>query len=109
MERCTIHEKIIVLLRPQIGTPENRHCILAKYPHAHARPHEGECYTYSILYASLGVNTIRRAEMMDGVTALTAANELAIRRVFEAAGVEFIEENGGGPGVRLRKPQRKER
>jgi hypothetical protein len=22
----------------------------------------------------------------------------------EAAGVEFIEENGGGPGVRLRKP-----
>jgi hypothetical protein len=28
-----------------------------------------------------------------------------IRRCFEAGGVEFIEENGGGPGVRLRKPQ----
>ena len=27
----------------------------------------------------------------------------AIRRAFEAAGVEFIDENGGGPGVRLRK------
>jgi transcriptional regulator with XRE-family HTH domain len=26
-----------------------------------------------------------------------------IKRVLEAAGVEFIEENGGGPGVRLRK------
>jgi len=26
-----------------------------------------------------------------------------IRRVLEAAGVEFIDENGGGPGVRLRK------
>jgi hypothetical protein len=26
-----------------------------------------------------------------------------IRRAFEAAGVEFIDENGGGPGVRLRK------
>ena len=26
-----------------------------------------------------------------------------VRRAFEAAGVEFIEENGGGPGVRLRK------
>lgn len=27
-----------------------------------------------------------------------------VRRCFEAAGVEFISENGGGPGVRLRKP-----
>jgi transcriptional regulator with XRE-family HTH domain len=26
-----------------------------------------------------------------------------IKKVFEVAGVEFIEENGGGPGVRLRK------
>jgi hypothetical protein len=26
-----------------------------------------------------------------------------IRRALEAAGVEFIDENGGGPGVRLRK------
>ena len=25
-----------------------------------------------------------------------------LRRRFEAAGVEFIDENGGGPGVRLR-------
>jgi hypothetical protein len=36
-------------------------------------------------------------------TSLTAANELAIRRTLETAGVEFIDENGGGPGVRLRK------
>ena len=27
-------------------------------------------------------------------------------RAFEAAGIEFIDENGGGPGVRLRKRQR---
>jgi transcriptional regulator with XRE-family HTH domain len=27
-----------------------------------------------------------------------------IRRAFEAAGIEFISENGGGPGVRLREP-----
>lgn len=27
----------------------------------------------------------------------------AIRSALEAAGVEFIAENGGGPGVRLRK------
>jgi hypothetical protein len=33
---------------------------------------------------------------------MTAANDLAVRRALEAAGVEFIDENGGGPGVRLR-------
>jgi len=32
---------------------------------------------------------------------MTAANDLAVRRALEAAGVEFIDENGGGPGVRL--------
>jgi hypothetical protein len=31
----------------------------------------------------------------------------AIRRAFETAGVEFIDENGGGPGVRLRKRHQK--
>ena len=34
------------------------------------------------------------------------ANNLAVRRALEAAGVEFIDENGGGPRVRLRKRQR---
>jgi hypothetical protein len=37
---------------------------------------------------------------------MTAANGLAVRRALEAAGVEFIDENGGGPGVRLRNRQR---
>ncbi len=32
-------------------------------------------------------------------------NLAAIRAALEAAGVEFIEENGGGPGVRLRGAQ----
>jgi hypothetical protein len=27
-----------------------------------------------------------------------------VRRAFEEAGVQFIDENGGGAGVRLRKP-----
>ena len=35
---------------------------------------------------------------------MTAANDLAVRRALELAGVEFIDEYGGGPGVRLRKP-----
>ncbi len=29
----------------------------------------------------------------------------AIKRALEQAGVQFIDENGGGPGVRLRKPR----
>ena len=54
--------------------------------------------------SSVGVATIRRAELTDSETSLTAANDLAIRRALEAAGVEFIDENGSGPGVRLQKP-----
>jgi hypothetical protein len=33
-------------------------------------------------------------------------NEFVIGRALEAAGVEFIDENGCGAGVRLRKPQK---
>jgi transcriptional regulator with XRE-family HTH domain len=52
--------------------------------------------------SALSVATIRRAELKEIRTTLTTANDLAIRRAFEAAGIEFIEENGGGPGVRYR-------
>jgi transcriptional regulator with XRE-family HTH domain len=52
--------------------------------------------------SKVGVATIRRVEIIDGDIPVTPANELAIRRALEAAGVEFIDENGGGPGVRLR-------
>jgi hypothetical protein len=36
---------------------------------------------------------------------MTAPNDFAIRHAFELAGVEFIDENGGGAGVRLQKRQ----
>ena len=51
--------------------------------------------------SSVGLTTIRRAELTIEATALTTANNLAIRSALEAAGVEFIDANGGGPGVRL--------
>jgi hypothetical protein len=57
---------------------------------------------------ALGANTIRRAEVAEDATSLTPANELAIRRALEAAGIEFIDENGGGAGVRFRKPPKGE-
>ncbi|MDX8525397.1 helix-turn-helix transcriptional regulator [Mesorhizobium sp. MSK_1335] len=51
--------------------------------------------------ASVGVATVRRAESDDGIPSITAANQRAIRNALEAAGIEFIPANGGGPGVRL--------
>src|SRR5215470_2406736 len=56
--------------------------------------------------SAVGVATIRRAELADSETSMTAANDLSVRRALEAAGIEFIDENGGGPGVRLRRHQR---
>ena len=47
--------------------------------------------------------TIHRAEAVNGKTAMTFANASSIRRALEAAGVELLDENGGGPGARLRK------
>jgi transcriptional regulator with XRE-family HTH domain len=53
--------------------------------------------------SSVGVATIRRAELKDRETGMTAPNIAAIRAALETAGVLFIDENGEGPGVRLRK------
>jgi hypothetical protein len=53
--------------------------------------------------AALSVTTVRRAELTASETSLTHANDRAIRRALEAAGIDFIDEDGGGPGVRLRK------
>ena len=38
---------------------------------------------------------------------MTTANDLSVRRAPENAGVEFIDENGGGPGVCLSKREQK--
>jgi transcriptional regulator with XRE-family HTH domain len=53
--------------------------------------------------SKVSLATIRRAESVDERSSLTAANADALRRAMEAAGVEFIPENGGGAGVRMRK------
>ena len=37
-----------------------------------------------------------------GARAPQASTRLAIKSAFEMAGIEFIDENGGGPGLRLR-------
>lgn len=55
--------------------------------------------------AALGLSTVvdferRRREVSEEAIK-------AMRRALEAAGIEFIDENGGGPGVRLKKPIKK--
>lgn len=50
--------------------------------------------------ADVGVNTVNRFEQ--GQDARISSME-SMRRALTAAGVEFIPENGGGAGVRLRK------
>ena len=52
--------------------------------------------------AKVGVATIRRAEASDGPLTMTQANQAAIRGALEAGGVAFVDQNGMGPGVRLR-------
>ena len=56
--------------------------------------------------SKVGVATIRRVEVVDGEIPVTAANEAAIKRALESAGIDFIDENGTGEGVRFRKPRR---
>ena len=53
--------------------------------------------------SSVGVATIRRAELKDRETGMTAPNIAAIRAALEAAGVLFIDQNSEGPGVQLNK------
>lgn len=50
--------------------------------------------------AQVSPETVVRFEQGE---ALRPRTTRAIRAALEAAGVEFIEENGGGPGVRLRR------
>ncbi len=52
--------------------------------------------------AKVSTNTITRFERGEGLYPRTVE---AIRAALEAAGVEFIAENGGGAGVRLARRQ----
>jgi transcriptional regulator with XRE-family HTH domain len=52
-------------------------------------------------HAEVGVVTVHQLEA--GLSQPRRATLDVIRRALEGAGVEFIDENGGGPGVRLRK------
>ncbi len=56
--------------------------------------------------AGLSLPTVKRVEAGVGPRVSETART-KLQRTLESAGVEFIDENGGGPGVRLRRRQQK--
>jgi transcriptional regulator with XRE-family HTH domain len=54
--------------------------------------------------AQVGIVTVRQLEA--GVNQPRRATLIVVRQTLEAAGIEFIDENGGGVGVRLRSRRR---
>jgi predicted transcriptional regulator len=56
--------------------------------------------------AGLSLPTVKRVEVDLGPRVSDEARN-KLRRALESAGVEFIDENGGGPGVRLAKRRSK--
>jgi transcriptional regulator with XRE-family HTH domain len=53
--------------------------------------------------SGVSLPTIKRLELGSGPLAVRLSTAQKLQRALEAAGVEFIPENGGGAGVRLRK------
>ena len=53
--------------------------------------------------AGVGINQLRNFE--SGLTMPRDSTLTALQNALDTAGVEFIAENGEGPGVRLREPK----
>ena len=55
--------------------------------------------------AGLSLPTVKRHE--NGAARVSEDAQSKMRHALEEAGVEFIDENGGGQGVRFRKPRKR--
>ena len=68
-------------------------------------------WSQSDLAAKSGVSepTVARLESIDGELGGREATGQRMRAALEEGGIQFIEENGGGPGVRLRNPPKPKR
>lgn len=53
--------------------------------------------------AGVSPETVKRLEAVDGRVSTLTTTERALESALSGAGVIFIDENGEGPGVRLRK------
>lgn len=59
------------------------------------------------LASEVSIPTIKRLESLEGPLAGRSQTVERICNALTSAGVEFIDENGGGPGVRLRRSESK--
>jgi transcriptional regulator with XRE-family HTH domain len=82
--------------RPDYGTISGRQIAAARTLLGLGQAELADC-------SSISIPTLKRMEASKGPAAGLANNVTSVRRALESAGVEFIAENGGGPGVRLRK------
>ncbi len=56
--------------------------------------------------AEVSLPTVKRLEALDGLLGGRSETSRKIQSALERAGIEFIKENGGGLGVRLRRRSR---
>ena len=56
--------------------------------------------------SGVSLPTVKRLETQPGELAAQERTVVELRKALEKAGIEFIAENGGGAGVRLRKAKR---
>jgi transcriptional regulator with XRE-family HTH domain len=64
-------------------------------------------WSQSDLAETAGIAVVTVHQFEAGVSKPRSATVYVVTRAFESAGVEFIDENGGGPGLRLRKRSHK--
>ena len=62
-------------------------------------------WTQDRLFAEAGIAKATVVDFERGARRPMNQNLLAIRRAFEAAGLVFLDENGGGRGVRFSRPK----
>ncbi len=55
--------------------------------------------------SGLSLPTVQRMEAATGVPSAMVRSIMAIKETLEAAGIEFIDANGGGVGVRFKEPR----
>ena len=53
--------------------------------------------------SGVSLPTVQRMESVDGIPSSLGRNLDAVQRTLERAGIDFIEDDGMGPGVRLKR------
>ncbi len=55
--------------------------------------------------SGISLPTVQRMESADGIPSSLGRNLDAVQRTLERAGIDFIEDDGMGPGVRFQRPK----